>query len=294
MAGPVPGLAVTSEREPGSWIDCVPCSGVVVAENGGLEKSPALDDAHRIRSGAGLPHSGGMTTGDLVDGVRAAYGVGLTRVPRNKEAIRDKLGAGWALAVFHVYGELPSHYRRWDTGFSGNHCATIAGRNGQQAGWYDPLATQGYAGEWIDLDVMLAATFDDLWAYPRGAGGGGDMAISTKGLTLTSSHACKPPAGSPITDQPGGGTIIGTASGVALDYFGSSGGSKAVRFDPGSGSVIAYYTGGAEPFPKGPPPEPEPGPEPEPCPDYDEGYRAGAVAQWDAWADGLGIPDRPS
>lgn len=251
-AGPVAGLAVTSEREPGPWIDCVSCSGVTVVENGGRETTPHLDDAHRIRSGAGLPHSGGMTTGDLVRGVKAAYGIDLVRVPRNKEAIRDKLGSGWSLAVFHVYGQLPSHFQRWDTGFDGNHCAAIAGRNGQLAGWYDPLATQGYAGEWIDLDDLLAATFDDLYGMaPGAAGGGSPMAIGTKGLTLTTSHSLKLPDNAAITDYPGGGTVLGHASG-SHDYFGGSGASKAVRFDPGSGSVIGYYTGGAGPYKKPP------------------------------------------
>lgn len=43
-------------------------------------------------------------------------------------------------------------------------------------------------------------------------------------------------------------------------------------------------------------PQPRPEPEPEPPPsggDYDEGYAAGQRDEWDAWAGGLGVPERP-
>jgi hypothetical protein len=292
-SGPVPGLAVTSERESGPWISCVSCSGVIVLERAGRETSPNLDDAHRIRQGAGLPHSGGMTTDDLVDGVRAAYGgLTLSRVARSKSAIQTFLRAGGALTVFHVYGKLPSNYRRWDTGFTGNHCAAIAAisTSGESVGWYDPLATAGYVGEWIELDVLLGATFDDLYGLPRGEPMGALFSIEAEvigSVTITESgHAY-------ITVADNVHHPIGDAS---LPWTHDVFAEISYRAPGQSAGVPAYLIGddAAVILAKDGTYTPNPAPEPMPPGDYQEGYAAGAVAQWDEWATSLGIPERPA
>ena len=160
----VAGVTFVSERESGSWIDCVPCSGTMVAGWAEREPSPSLDDAHRIRSGAGLPHSDGMTDAQLADGFGAVYGVAGSTIAATKSAILAGLDEGRGFTWFHTYGKLPSDLRRWSPDFTGGHCGAIIGRKSptsDQVGWWDPLATAGWTGEWVDIDILLAADWGD-------------------------------------------------------------------------------------------------------------------------------------
>jgi hypothetical protein len=166
-AAVVSGVVLVSERESGPWISCAPCSGVMAARWAKPSIAATLDSGHRVRSAAGLPHSGGMSASQLRAGVSGALGVSLEWV--DKAAVDDRLRAGYAVAAFLTYGTLPSHFRRWCPDFTGGHAVMLAGvRSSDGAfGLFDPLATTGYGGEWI----LWADLSPALWADHLGARG---------------------------------------------------------------------------------------------------------------------------
>ena len=322
--GPAPivaGVVFVSERESGSWIDCVPCSGTMVAGWAEREPSPDLNDAHRIREGAGLPHSGGMTDYQLAQGLEAVYGTSGTTIPATKSGVLAALDEGRALAWFHTYGRLPSDLRRWCPDFTGGHCAAIIGRKSptsELVGWWDPLATEGWTGEWVDIDTLLAADWGDpARSYVRSAPsetGGLDMGIAW------SLERWNLPAGTAIYEAPKGkkvgsfgDPVTRTTIGSALttsDPDGINYGWRAIvvesslitgnlgnkilwierpAADPVATSaawdvdVWGYLSNSPDPWPPiAPTPSPNTG-------DYQDGARD----MWDTWAEGLGVPRRP-
>lgn len=80
-----------------------------------------------------------------------------------------------------------------------------------------------------------------------------DMAISTRGLILTSDQAVNLPADTAILEQPVAGAKLLGKTGGAVDYFGSPAtGWKAVRVDLGAGSLIGYTSTRASVYAKTP------------------------------------------
>lgn len=95
------------------------------------------------------------------------------------------------------------------------------------------------------------------WAALGGHGQGSeaDMAISTRGLVLTSDHAVTLPVGTVIFAQSADGAEVLGHEGGQVDYFGTpADGWKAVRVDLGQGSLIGYTRTAATVYAKAPAP----------------------------------------
>jgi len=128
----------------------------------------------------------------------------------------------------------------------------------------------GQDGNWIANYSREPSKAYDIWQYGpfRGADGNrirgtiidlnriightgaNDMSISTSGLTLTTDYAVSLPAGSAVHESPDGASpLVGTFGGQ-VDYFGSTGGFKAVRVAGVNGSVIGYTATAATAFRK--------------------------------------------
>lgn len=162
------GFRHVTEREPGPWICCAPCSGAMVTA--WLGASPAtLEAAHLIRTKAGKRHVGGMSPDELASGVLRAYGIELEAVPRDGRAISERLRAGWAIAVPMTYGRLPTHLRRWSPTFTGGHMGVLAGIDDTgHWGWWDPVAPAGWRGEYVlQAPIMGALWQTGLQGAPR-------------------------------------------------------------------------------------------------------------------------------
>lgn len=288
----VAGVTFVSERESGAWIDCVPCSGAMIAGWAEREPSPHLNDAHRIREGAGLPHSGGMTDSQLGHGLDAVYGTGGSTVAATKSAILAGLDDGRGFTWFHTYGRLPENLRRWSPAFTGGHCAALIGRKSPTSdlvGWFDPLATDGWSGEWVSIETLLAADWGDpARSYIRSEEA---PAVSVDLVMTDATPAYVDIAeGKNLYNLDGSErTHVSVAQPQVYSPF-VSGSRRAVRINT-HGEVLCLLANNADCTNVTPycPPVPEP----PPAGGYAEGYTAGATDTWDAWADGLGIPPRP-
>ena len=285
------------------------------------EPSPDLNDAHRIREGAGLPHSGGMTDSQLAQGLEAVYGTSGTTIPATKSGVLAALDEGRALAWFHTYSRLPSDLRRWCPDFTGGHCAAIIGRKSptsELVGWWDPLATEGWTGEWVDVDTLLAADWGDpARSYVRSAPpetGGLDMGIAW------SLERWNLPAGTAIYEAPKGkkvgsfgdpvtrttiGSALTTSDPDGINYgwraivvesslITGSQGNKILWIERPAADPVAtsaawdvdvwgYLSNSPDPWPPTAPTAP---------PNTGD-YQDGARDMWDTWAEGLGVPRRP-
>lgn len=282
----VPGVVFVSERESGPWIDCVPTSGTMVAGWARREPSPHLNDAHRIREGAGLPHSGGMTDAQLADGLADVYGTAGSTIAATKSAVLAALSDGRGLTWFHTYGRLPTDLRRWSPSFTGGHCAAIIGRKSatsELVGWFDPLATDGWTGEFVDIDVLLAADWGDpARSYVREQEVP-ELPGSTFTLTGSQDGTVTVVATGKeyVRVRDDGHFAIQPVPWVKRVYAQATYQGKAAYLIGEEAALVMAADGefAADPAPEAPP--------------ADGAYSDGARDMWDAWSDGLGLPERP-
>lgn len=186
MAAPAGVGPVVSERGysiGGRWYLCTQASVVIGAHNADPMIPATALEARRIYalSGHADPNHG-TTQADLLNELAAAYG----HRPATASSYPNALAAlrtGAILAVAGDYGRLPRtpvDFPRWDVPFwaeHGQHEVPVgpiaAGDNSIDplVWWRDPLATEGYAGEWIHWSAVV--TFADspsrVLIFPKGA-----------------------------------------------------------------------------------------------------------------------------
>lgn len=163
----VKGVDFCSERESGPWIECSTCSAAMAAHWHKPSVDATLATAHRIRSAAEKPHSGGLTPAEVKEGLHDALGLNAAYVA--KSDIPAKVRAGYAVIVPLNAGSLPSHLRRWQPNFAGGHSICLVGVSSSgKFGWFDPLAPAGYSGEWVNWsDIDQAVWSSGALALPK-------------------------------------------------------------------------------------------------------------------------------
>lgn len=161
---------VCTEREPGGrWTDCTWASGVMLANEAyGAKALPQTRREYEALRAASGDLVGGSNTDDLKRGMTARYGwEPATTVLTWAQLKSQPVGTAWA--VQGLYGRLTTHLRRWDPTFTGAHCTMVVKYGAGKWKWFDPLATQGYAGE----DISEA----DLERYFSGLSSAGGRAV---------------------------------------------------------------------------------------------------------------------
>jgi hypothetical protein len=167
----VRGLAFVSERESGSWIDCGPCSAAMLAHYVDPTIAATLGTTHAIRAAVPLAHRGGLTPAQLLRGLDSAFPrIAGRTIAHSSRDVPELLRSGHAVAVSCTYGRLPSRLRRWQPSFAGGHTVAMAGYRSSDGrfGWFDPLGTPEWSGEWVTwADVSGALWTDGVIAVPR-------------------------------------------------------------------------------------------------------------------------------
>jgi hypothetical protein len=289
-SGPVnlAGFRHVTEREPGPWICCAPCSAAMVAAYAGA--APAtLATAHTIRSRAGYPHTGGCDPTRIRQGMGHAFGLNTVTAKRERAAIDELLGQDYAIAIALTYGLLPGELRRWSPRFIGGHMAVLAGRHPTGAwGWYDPLAPQGWGGEWVSPPAIIRA----MWSVGGFAAGGSQAMAITVNTGVATGHGIRLAAGTPLYNDPGATDRRMTVAAELrdADYLGVAGDSYAVVVDTPEGEHVQLFVPKARtagPVKRDPDAVPT-------APELARARLAGQQAEWDRWAGGLGVPRRPA
>jgi hypothetical protein len=293
-SGPVEldGFRFVSEREPGPWICCAPCAAAMVAGWAGAA-APTLATAHVIRTAAGYPHAGGCDPTRIRRALESRFGIGTVTARRERAAVDQLLGDGYAIAVPLDYGLLPDELRRWSPQFTGGHMATLAGRHTTGAwGWHDPLAPDGFGGEWAAPSSIIRA----MWSSGAFAAGRQQSMAIYVNTTLRTGHTIRLPAGTPLYNDPGATDRRLTLSAeLVADYLGAQADAYAVVVDTPAGysdgkvrktQVWVPRAQVANPTPR---PDDDPGPS---QPELEAAKLEGRLEEWDRWAGGLGIPRR--
>lgn len=157
VTGLVPDLTVISERSESPMVCCGYCSAHMAARTAKAGLSSLMaGEAHAIRRAGGRPHNHGNTASELRAGAEGALDVTLRSVAIDD--IPQRLKDGYAVVAGVQYADLASWLKVQDNDFG--HAVCLFGwQPGDQAGFFDPLWTQGARGAWTPWSTVKRA----LW-----------------------------------------------------------------------------------------------------------------------------------
>lgn len=141
-------LTVVSERSESPMVCCGYCSAHMAARTAKAGLSTRMEnEAHAIRKAGGRPHNHGNTASELRNGAQIALGVTLKSIAIDD--IPARLRAGFAITAGVQYADMPSWLKVQTNDFG--HAVCLYGWDAavQQAGFFDPLWTQGARGAWV-------------------------------------------------------------------------------------------------------------------------------------------------
>ena len=157
---PLPGYrpAFVTERDAGPWVDCLWASTAMLVDKWTAGEIRVSKD--RLRALSGDRHGGSNLT-DLRIALRAlALPMSTSPGPGTSfgwSALRSRLAHGGGAVIQGDYGDLPRQFGRWDLAFwgkkgAGDDHALYLDRYDRRRDRFwvmDPLAPDGWAGEWI-------------------------------------------------------------------------------------------------------------------------------------------------
>jgi hypothetical protein len=141
----------TSEREPGSWTNCVPCSLVMLAR-ANLASPPSTNaEAQALRKQAGYPDHGPTSLRGFRAVFRVRYGF-FYQIAQPADPF-SILRPGWSCSMTGSMAAFPNGHnlRRWDAAFAGVHQWFVTHRPDGSILIDDPLAPEGigYRGQFV-------------------------------------------------------------------------------------------------------------------------------------------------
>lgn len=148
----------TSEREPGPWTNCVPCSLVMLAR-ANLATPPSTNaEADALRKQAGYPAQGPTSLKGFRSTFRIRYGFFYQiAVPADPFTL---LKPGWSCSMTGSMAAFADGHdlRRWDKAFDGVHQWFVAHLPDGRILIDDPLAPEGigYKGQFVTAAQVRA------------------------------------------------------------------------------------------------------------------------------------------
>jgi hypothetical protein len=234
VTGLVPDLTVTSERSESPMVCCGYCSAQMAARTAKAGVSALMtNEAHAIRRAGGRPHNNGNRAGELIIGAKEALNVTLRSVAIDD--IPQRLKDGFAVVAGVQYADL-ADWLKVQTNDFGHAVCLFGWQAGDQAGFFDPLWTQGARGAWTPWSTIKRA----LW--PNGnhstttvklVAGGTDVGIffnparwkATKDIAVYLDSACT----QKITTIKAGVEFSTLGEKAAVDSNGWTSSARAVR-----------------------------------------------------------------
>lgn len=163
VTGLFPDLRIVSERAEPSGNRMV-CCGYCSAQMAMLTAKKGLstlmaNEAHSMRRQAGRAHNAGSNPAELRNGASKVSAVKLVSI--SKADIPDRLRKGYAVVLSISYAKLPSYLKVQTNDFG--HSVTLFGwkEDGDHAGFFDPLWTQGARGAWAPWSHITPSLWPD-------------------------------------------------------------------------------------------------------------------------------------
>jgi hypothetical protein len=166
-------IHVWTEREsdpnhPG-WHDCTYCSVLMCLVYAGFTKFPkgvyTAAEREAFESSDDRPDETGASLNDTDVAAKRRYGLTLHQLPdRTKATLKAWLNKpGLAFAIEGTNANLATALRHWDPTFTGGHCVCVVTRGDGKVLWLDPEAPDGYAGDVVDIDTVIAFAYEPTW-----------------------------------------------------------------------------------------------------------------------------------
>lgn len=204
---PNPYPKAISEDYGKTFINCVPCSGVVIAQVASHGTKPATyAEAQALRVATGTSRIP-LGPADLATAFKRRYGWTVPAYKGTVTQLITDLRNGWWGAVYIHYNLLPTLNRL--SSFLGEHCIAVGAYNhlGQRKPGYlmaiDPLArpNTGYTGGWI-AEVALARALITSGGVPFANLIYPDQFHPAQGVPVVNFNLVDGPPGIAIVTQP--------------------------------------------------------------------------------------------
>ena len=219
---------LVSERQPtGHWARCLESSFEMLTDK--MSLGTQICDARKLEAAIPDAANGTSVVANIaaITEVYPQFPVSAITATRSTDTMELLLQGGKGFAIVGNYHDLPSHFQRWDPAFAATNPAGHATyiqidgpsgvrkwslRDGKFVWWMDPLATTGYAGEWMELATMFGFLNGSTNAY----GGEGSAVASGAGPSqpvvdvIYSRGGLKTAlvkAGTPYAHEPAGPTV---------------------------------------------------------------------------------------
>ena len=172
---------LVSERQAGGhWDRCLESSFEMLSDK--MSRGTQVVSALRLE--AAIPNAGnGSNVAEnmaAIDTLYPSFPTDAITAFRDPASMPSLLVAGNGFALVGDYGQIPKSLSRWDPAFAAEHPAGHAvyvqrdgpggavrwdAHAGRYVWWMDPLATDGYPGEWVEYQVVLDFLNGNTCAY---------------------------------------------------------------------------------------------------------------------------------
>lgn len=160
VSGLQPELTVISETGETPYVCCGYCAAHMACWTAreGLSQS-MFNEAHDIRAYAGRPHDNGSNATELRNGAAETLDITLEAIAVSE--IKDRLHAGFAVAISLQYGSLPDYLKVQGGDFGHGVCFYGYRELDDCIGYFDPLWPNGASGAWAKWGDVKRALWGD-------------------------------------------------------------------------------------------------------------------------------------
>ena len=172
--------------------DCTYSANLMVLVHGGFRDFPegafTAEERNALEKADDHPNHVGANHTITDVAIKRRYGVTMRQPPNGRwtaAELRAELSTvGRAYAIAGKFTDLPTsplNLRRHDPGFTGPHDVCVIPLGNGRVRWLDPLAPMGFAGDVIDVDVVVRYAFkpnDARWLNEN------ELASVTPGSTM--------------------------------------------------------------------------------------------------------------
>lgn len=171
---PIPKVWTERKEAPGvvGWHDCTQSATLDALIYAGHDNFPlgiyTMEERNAFEAADDRKDNTGATLPDVELAAKRRYGRTLRKLPEGTTTATFRsmlLTKGYAFIIQGWYKNFPTNLRRWDPAFGGGHCVCVI--SGPKPLLLDPLATDRYPGEEVDVDTIMGFAWGPPATYTR-------------------------------------------------------------------------------------------------------------------------------